>query len=94
MATSVGILFIAVGTLIVFSGLALVIAEIISGRHSRRGPTAHTMAGYDWNGIAAVLNGFAAIFKALSAWQLPALLILLGLVFDTMGVWILAAKPF
>jgi hypothetical protein len=94
MNTAVGIAFLVAGFAIILVALALVVSQIISGRHKAGSPIAHTMAGFNWDGMAALANGIAAIFKALGEWPLSALLILLGLILDGVGVWVLAAKPF
>jgi hypothetical protein len=93
MNLAVGILILITGTAIVAVGLGLAVAEIITGRRGARGSIATTMAGVDWNGIAAVLNGLAAVLKALHDWPLSALLVLLGLIADGIGIWVMVAKP-
>jgi hypothetical protein len=93
MSIIVGVLCLVVAVLIILVGLALVAAEIISGKHRPSGAShARGYAGFDWNGIAAVLNGLAAIFKALKDWPLPALLVLLGFVPGGVGIWVLASR--
>jgi hypothetical protein len=89
----VGALLLVTGTLIILAGIALIVAQIISGLRRPGPPLAQTMAGLDWTGIGAVLNGFAAILRALKDWPLPALLILLGLLADGVGIWLLIEKP-
>ncbi len=91
----VGVLLLVTGTAVVLAGLALVVAEVIAGKHRKGGAAAHgkTMAGVDWQGMAALANGLAAIFKALADWPSPALLVLLGLIADGVGIWVLSVKP-
>jgi len=93
MNLAVGLLLLLSGTALVFTGIALAVAEIISGRHSSKAPVATTMAGFDWTGLGAIFKGIAAIFKAMKDWPLPGLLAGLGLVFDVFGIFVLAAKP-
>jgi hypothetical protein len=89
----VGVLFLLTGTILVLTGVALAVAEIISGRHGAKAPVATTMAGYDWTGLGAIFKGLAAIFKAMQDWPLPGILGGLGLIFDVLGIFVLAAKP-
>lgn len=92
MNTAVGILLLVVGTLLFLTAMMLAVGEVISGRHSGK-PRGTTMAGLDWKGISAVLNGVAAIFGALKDWPLAGLFMLFGVVLDGGGIYVLAAKP-
>ena len=89
----VGSVVLATGTLSVLTGLALAVAEIITGAKGGDKAIATQMAGLDWTGLAAVLNGLAALAKALAEWRLSALLVFLGLVADGMAIWLFAARP-
>jgi hypothetical protein len=93
MDVAVGIVFLVVGTLVVLTGILLAVGEVISGRHRDAGPRGTALAGVNWEGIRGVLNAAAAVLKAMGDWKLPALFVLLGLVFMVIGVWVLAARP-
>jgi hypothetical protein len=91
--TFVGLLLVIVGVIVILSGVAMVVAQIIGGAHGKQERLATTMAGFNWKGLEGVLNALAAIFKALKDWPPPALVMLLGLAGVGMGLWVLAAKP-
>jgi hypothetical protein len=94
MSTVVGLVLVSTGLAIIAVALAMAVAEIIAGQHRRGGSIGTTMAGWSWSTFAAIVKGFAAIVEALKDWPPPALLILLGIVEQVIGVWMLATKPF
>ena len=91
--TIVGVLLLVTGTVLFLTAIMLAVGEVISGRHRSNGPRGATMAGLDWTGIGAVLNGAAAVLGALKDWPLAGLFMLFGVILDAGGIWILAAKP-
>jgi hypothetical protein len=93
MNNFVGLSFIILGSLLVLTGILLAVSELISGRHRTEGSRGRAMGGLNWEGITAVINAAKGLVQAMGDWPLPALFVILGLIFMGTGVYILAANP-
>jgi len=92
MSTVVGLALVVLGMIVILSGVALVISEIVTGKHRRGRSRAEQMQGETWvSAIEGIVKGFAAIFKALSDWPQPALIILLGIALICLGLYVALA---
>ena len=93
MNNTIGLISISLGTLLIITGILLVIVELITGRHAGGGPRGRQFAGLNWQGMTAFVNALKALFAVLGDWPALYWLFLLGLIFFVGGVWILVARP-